>query len=177
MTKLRHYDHLGTARFVTFCCYHRYQLLNHEYARISLIENLEQIRREEGIKIYDYVIMPEHIHLVLHPPDRVELGKVIGRFKGRVSRSVLQWMRLRQTGNLTRLRAIRNNREVYAFWQRRCYDHNCRTQETTLEKIEYCHKNPVRSGLVSHPSEWCWSSYNWHAGDEDSPIEVDGIRI
>ncbi len=58
---------------------------------------------------------------------------------------------------------------------RRGYDHNCRARDTVLEKINYCHNNPVKRGLVSEPGEWRWSSYNWYAGVTDGPIEMDGI--
>jgi putative transposase len=44
------------------------------------------------------------------------------------------------------------------FWQKRCYDHNCRTNETVLENIKYCHKNPVTRGLVKDPGDWQWSA-------------------
>ncbi|MCH7879139.1 MAG: hypothetical protein IH914_07490 [candidate division Zixibacteria bacterium] len=37
------------------------------------------------------------------------------------------------------------------FWQARFYDHNCRTQESVIRKIEYCHKNPINRSLVDHP--------------------------
>ena len=62
------------------------------------------------------------------------------------------------------------------LWQRRCYDRNCRTPESTREKIEYCHANPVRKGLVSHPWQWQWSSYNWYEGRNDVPIQMDAIE-
>ena len=58
-----------------------------------------------------------------------------------------------------------------------CYDHNCRTLETVLEKINYCHNNPVRAGLVGDPGDWKWSSYGWYQGDIDVPIIMDKIEI
>jgi len=48
--------------------------------------------------------------------------------------------------------------------------------ESTREKIEYCHANPVRKGLVKCPSEWRWSSYKWYEGHTDVPIEMDAIE-
>lgn len=63
------------------------------------------------------------------------------------------------------------------FWQRRRYDHNCRTAESVREKIRYCHNNPVQRGLVAEPSEWLWSSYNWYRGRRDVPLAIDGIDL
>jgi len=66
--------------------------------------------------------------------------------------------------------------EKYALWQRRCYDHNCRTPETVVEKINYCHYNPVVRGLVNSPGEWIWSGYNWYQVNRNVPIKMDGIE-
>ena len=176
MTKLRHYDNLGTARFITFCCYHRYQLLNETLAKKSFIRNLIKIREKYNIKLYGYALMPEHVHLVLYPPDDLRLGKVIGQLKALTSREMLAYMRNRQSGLLEKLRVVRGGREICTFWQRRCYDHNCRTSEIVNEKIEYCHKNPVVRGLVKSPEDWIWSSYNYYLGNDDVPIRMDDIE-
>jgi putative transposase len=63
MPKLRHYDHLNTARFVTFSCYHRFQLLTDSSVIMAVIDTLQTIRTRYQIKIFGYVVMPEHVHL------------------------------------------------------------------------------------------------------------------
>ena len=175
MTKLRHFDNWGTARFVTFCCYHRYQLLNESFAKKSFIKNLIKIREKYNIKLYGYVLMPEHVHLVLHPPEGLELGKIIGQLKALTSREVLSYMRDRKSKILKSLKVVRGGQEINVFWQSRCYDHNCRLPETVIEKIEYCHKNPVVRGLVKSPADWIWSSYNYYNGQDDVLVGMDEI--
>ena len=61
------------------------------------------------------------------------------------------------------------------FWDKRCYDHNCRSPQTVVEKIRYCHNNPVTRGLVSDPAEWKWSSYNAQLGRPDVPLTVQPV--
>ena len=165
MTKLRHFDDLGTARFVTFSCYRRLPCLADFRAKEILAQQLDQARHKHGFKILGYVFMPDHIHLVLHPPEGMRLGLVIREIKSRSARQFFAESPVGPSG-VTRV-----------FWQRRCYDHNCRTPETVREKINYCHNNPVKLGLVSDPSEWMWSSYNWYQGVLDIPLEVDGIEM
>ena len=182
MTKLRHYDHLGTARFVTFSCYHRYPLLREEATIRILLEDVRRIREDYQIKIYGYVVMPEHVHLVLHPADGIRLGAVIGRLKGlsslQIQSSCAKSRPVLSTG--TSLSAafpvVRDGRVKNVFWQRRCYDHNCRTPESVIEKIEYCHNNPVKRGLVSDPAQWPWSSFNWYQGMNSVPPEMDVVE-
>jgi len=165
MTMLRHYDNEGTARFVTFGCYRNLPFHNDDKAKRIFLEELDRTRSKHGFELLAYVIMPEHVHLVLHPPDGMPLGLVVREMK---SCSAKRYFALEgPVGPDTRR----------VFWQKRCYDHNCRTPETTLEKIRYCHNNPVRRSLVSEPGEWVWSSYNCYCGADDVPLHVDRIEI
>jgi REP element-mobilizing transposase RayT len=120
--------------------------------------------------------MPEHVHFVLHPPDEVQMGPMVGELKSRSAREILARWRRKSDSRLQRLQKPRTEGE-YRFWQPRCYDHNCRTPETVREKIEYCHKNPVNRGLVVNMGDWRWSSYGWYEGVEDVALEIDGYEL
>ena len=161
MTKLHHFDGFGTARFVTFSTYRRVKYLEDDRLCVSLADELVWMRRTSGVKIYGYVFMPDHVHLVLHPPDECELGVILGQVKGRSSFAYGQLLK---------------TKGPEPVWQRRCYDHNCRTPVATREKIEYCHKNPVSRGLVQDPAEWRWSSHNWYNGLKEVPFVIDSIE-
>jgi len=177
MPKLRHYDNLGTSRFITFGCYHHNQLLNDNNIKRIFVEQLDSIRTKYNIKIYGYVLMPEHVHLVLHPPNDIKLGQIIGYLKGLSAKAALTYYRNNNTKIIDKLQTWQGTKQRTAFWQKRCYDHNCRTSQTTLEKVEYCHKNPVVRGLVKSREEWIWSSYNWYMGAEDVPLVMDEIDL
>ncbi|MFH1743882.1 MAG: hypothetical protein ABIH23_33165, partial [bacterium] len=56
-------------------------------------------------------------------------------------------------------------------WQRRYYDFNLFTEDKVLEKLEYIHNNPVKSGLVEKPEDWKFSSSRWYESSE--PVGVD----
>ena len=81
MPKLKHFDNFNTARFITFSCYHRYQLMVDDGTRLIFLSHLKSICKNYNIDIYGYVIMPEHIHLVVYPRVEVSIGKVIGQLK------------------------------------------------------------------------------------------------
>lgn len=175
MPRLRHIDDLNTTRFVTFSCYHRFRLLTDTAVIQTFLSQLDGIRNQYQLKLYGYVIMPEHVHLVVHPPNGVGLGRVIGELKSRSARSMLPQLHQNRSRSTTRLTVNRRGEVRLAFWQARCYDHNCRTVETVKEKIVYCHKNPGARGLVTDPGDWMWSSYNWYEGRTDVPLAVDEI--
>ena len=169
MTRLTHYDDFNTARFITFSCYQRFRYLKSAAARNIVVEELTHLRVEREIRLLGWVIMPDHMHLVLWPPRGVRLGTVLGQMKARMALKILRQL----PEDLHRQRA--NGRT--AVWQRRCYDHNCRSREIVRVKINYCHMNPVRAGLVSRPDEWPWSSYRWYAGFPDPLIEIDMVDL
>jgi putative transposase len=173
MPRLRHWDHLNTARFVTFSCYRRRQLLTAPTVIGVFLETLQLIRTRYAIRLLGYVIMPEHVHLVLHPPDSLKLGPAIGELKSLSASRVIsdRLIVLPPDSNVHK-----DGRGRRAFWQPRCYDHNCRTRDTVIEKISYCHKNPVARGLVAEPGQWRWLSYNWYAGVTDVPLLMDELE-
>ena len=165
MPRLKHYDNTGTARFITFNCYRNEPSLVDDNAKAILARFIDQTRQKYGLRLLGYVFMPEHVHLVIHPVDGTPVGKVIREIK---SLSAREWFRLNEppAQDVTRV-----------FWQKRCYDHNCRTAEVVREKIDYCHANPVRRGLVDEPAEWKWSSYNWYLGGRDVPLQIDEYEL
>jgi len=160
MPKLKHYDDLGTARFVTFCCYRLQDYLSESVAINLLIRHLHEARIKHRFKLFGYVIMPEHVHLVMLPPDGTRLGLVIREIKSKMAREYF-------SAEMSEISGTR------VFWQKRCYDHNCRSEKSVLEKINYCHNNPAMRGLVTEPGDYKWSSYNWYCGEEDVPLRMD----
>ena len=81
MPRLRHLDNLNSARFVTFSCYHRYRLLTDTDVIQLFLNELDNIRKKYDLRLFGYVIMPEHVHLVIHPRDGLGLGRIIGELK------------------------------------------------------------------------------------------------
>ncbi len=174
MTLLRHFDSLGTARFVTFSCHERRNLLSSVVVRDELTKHLDWMRDHYRVSIFGYVVMPEHVHLVLLPSNETKLGPVIGHLKSRFASKVIRERLVELPADC---RVKRDGRERVAFWQRRCFDHNCRTSETVREKIHYCHVNPVKRGLVESPEQWRWSSSSWYAGSDNVPLAIDTIVL
>jgi len=162
--RLKHYDDLGTARFITFCCYRLQPFLQQPRASELLIKYINETRNKYGFKLLGYVIMPEHVHMVLLPPDGMKLGLVIREIKSKIAREYFALDMNATSGQ-------------NVFWQKRCYDHNCRSMESTREKINYCHNNPVKRGLAMEPRGYTWSSYNWHQGIKDVPLLMDEYEV
>src|SRR5712671_1691558 len=67
---LTRFQHSGQSHFVTFCCYHRRRLLTTDESRRIFESALERVRRSYRLYVYGYVVMPEHVHLLLSEPQR-----------------------------------------------------------------------------------------------------------
>jgi putative transposase len=177
MTKLKHYDNLGTARFITFSCYHGHRLLMDEEAIRIFLDELDLARQRYKFALLGYVIMPNHVHLVIYPQEKIEAGRVFGEIKSRSARRIVSAWKTINNKTLDRIRVFYKGRYRNIFWQRRCYDHNCRTPETVRENIDYCHMNPVKAGLVADPGDWKWSSYAWYRGGKNVELGIDEIEV
>ena len=171
--KLKHFDHDGRARFITFCTHRRMPVLTNSSFQAIVARSIGNTRDKFGYKMIGYVLMPEHVHLVIIPDEGIEIGKIIGEIKRVSSKEIHKCLKLANSALIRKLTVVRNRVERFAFWQRRCYDHNCRTEKSLWEKVNYCHNNPVKRGLVNSPELWKWSSYRWYTGHHDVVLKMD----
>jgi putative transposase len=151
----RSYD-TADLHFVTFSCYHRQPNLSLSANKDIFLSVLEQVRRRYRFDIIGYVVMPEHVHLLLSKPERADLSVAIQVLKQTVSRGLSS---------------------SAGFWQRRFYDFNVRTEEKRKEKLRYLHQNPVTRGLVEKPEDWQWSSFRHYAFDELVTVESSWLNL
>jgi len=171
--RLRHYDHDGRARFITFCTHKRIPFLTRNRFRRIIIDAISEVKASENFSILGYVIMPEHVHMVVVPKVASNIGPLVGEIKRLSSQRIHEIMIAEDSRLLTSLTAVRNGAEQFVCWQRRCYDHNCRTDEEIWKTVTYCHNNPVKRGLVTSPDRWRWSSFEWYQGESDVVLEMD----
>jgi putative transposase len=173
MVKLRHYDNDGRARFITFSTHQRLPILTITLFRQAVVDSITGARERFGFRLAAYVIMPEHVHLVMIPAVKMKMGQVIGEIKRISSKRIHEFLLQENNDLIGKLTVGRNGEYRFAFWQKRCYDHNIRSEESLWEKVNYCHYNPVKRGLVKEPEAWEWSSYQWYQGYRDVKLEMD----
>jgi putative transposase len=158
--------------FITFCCYQRRALLGSVRSRNLVIEILREVRAKYGFALVGYVIMPEHVHLLISEPPSVPPAKVIQVFKQRVSRRMRG--KKRACGGQLSLRFPEAVGELRRFWQRRYYDFNVYSRRKLWEKLHYMHANPVEEHLVRYPRDWPWSSWSSYATGEGM-LKIDAV--
>ena len=171
--KLRHYESEGHARFITFCTHRRLPILTNDRFRAEVCSAINLIRQEFGFRLLAYVIMPEHVHIVMIPTEGSKIGRIVGEIKRLSTNPILNKLKTARSPILDQIRVTQNRSVKHALWMRRCYDHNCRSEESMWEKVRYCHNNPVTRGLVRSPENFKWSSACHYAGVADGPIDID----
>ncbi len=173
------WDEPRHAHFLTYSCHKRAALLVKDRVRRWVVEAMEQTRATLNISLLAYVIMPDHVHVLLLPKSGCPMRRVLAALKSSVSRHARE--HLMDTGQrewLDRLTVRYPSRTVFRFWQPGGgYDRNVWRERTVREVMDYMHANPVRRGLVESPEEWAWSSARFWAGQEDVPIAMDSIDL
>jgi putative transposase len=151
---LQRFQEARCLHFLTFSCSRRAPLLCTPRARDVFEETLEQCRYWYGFHIAGYVVMPEHVHLLITEPERTRLATALQMLKQNVAQ------RFREP-------------EGGAFWQPRYYDFNVWSEAKRIEKLRYIHRNPVTRGLVQNPEDWPWSSFRHYVSGTEGVVEVE----
>ena len=144
-------------------------MLDCESLRETLLEMLTQkLSQYEGI-CSGYVVMPDHVHLI-----------VWFDAPGQLSQFMKSW---KQSSSQKLKKMLRGITPQYAscvppnapFWQAKYYPFNLYSQKKAEEKLDYMHKNPVTAGLVESPVDWKSSSARHYLLGEPSRVPLEWI--
>ncbi len=170
----RYYGH-EHLHFLTCSCYHRQPWLAEPRHRDLFLQILEQGRQRYRFVVVGYVVMPDHIHLLISEPERGTPSTVMQVLKQRYARRILR--KKRRNGAQAEFWP-----EAPHVWQRRFYDFNVWSERKRVEKLRYMHRNPVKRGLADEAEHWEWSSYRSYAYQEEGRVKINqwpsaGMRI
>jgi putative transposase len=121
------------------------------------LKTLEKARRKFGLRVYGYVLIPEHVHLLVSEPDSGELAEAI------------HFLKLSSAKQSNCAEGV----EGWHLWQKRYYDRNVRSASDFVEKLRYIHRNPVKRELCERPDDWPWSSFRHYALGEVGTVEIE----
>ena len=128
----------GDLHFVTFSCYRRRPLLGTVRTRHRFVKVLDQVRTRHRFLLIGYVVMREHVHLLVSEPKKGNPSKALQALKQIVSRSLRKPVR-KPSAQLSL--AFAASTDSRAFWQRRFYDFNVWSDRKVREKLDYMHSN------------------------------------
>ena len=172
---LRRFHESGQSHFVTFSCCRRQAYFSYAGVFDLFVRCLEDMRLRFNICVYGYVVMPEHVHLLLSEPGAATLAEAIHYLKLSFAKRARS---LRSSDSQVSAQKACANvghrlHPLVACWEKRYYDRNVRDYDEFKVKLRYLHRNPVKRGLVQTPEEWKWSSYRHYALREIGVVEIE----
>ena len=169
--RTRRWEGPGDVRFLTFSCQRRLPLFSNARIAGVFVEALVAARARMGIELFAWVLMPEHVHLLVRPRRGHTVERLLRSLKMSVSRRVLARGRSLDAPVLRRIAGVGG---VPRFWQPGGgFDRNLRSAEEFAREVRYIHRNPVERGLVAKTEDWRWSSVRWWMGQRAGEVECD----
>ena len=168
---LRRYYNTGALHFITWSCCDRLPQLGNAERRDLLLKVSEQMRNRYRFGVVGFVVMPEHVHLLISEPQVGSVSSVLCAVKLGFTRRVPAerphlWQNRPEVGHPRHL-------DSRHLWMKRFYDFNVWSQRKESEKLHYMHQNPVTRGLVPRPEDWKWSSFKAYACGEPGILKVN----
>ncbi len=124
-----------------------------------LLVTLEYFKLVLDYHLYGFCIMPNHLHIIIHPIGIYNFSYIMKMIKGSFARKL-----------------NKNNGKTGKIWQKGFYDEYIRNELHLLRVLEYIHDNPLKAGLVTAPEKYPFSSYNHYFQTTYQPnqiIEID----
>jgi putative transposase len=140
----------GHLHYITFSCHNRSPYLISPESKQTFLKTLESVRKRYNFQIFGYVVMPEHVHLLISEPPIKPLNVALAVVK----------------------RTTSSHLPEKPFWLPRYYDFNIFSDKKRIEKLRYIHRNPVSRGLAEKPEDYPWSSFRAYALNEPTPIAL-----
>ena len=134
---------------------------------VAILFDSLQFLMDEGLKIYAYVILENHLHLIAQSK---QLDRDIARFKSYTSKQLIQYLTDHQVqtilDQLAFYKKAHKHDRTYQFWQEGVHPEWIQGEAMMRQKIDYIHQNPVERGYVDKPEHWRYSSARNYLGLE-----------
>ena len=148
-------------------------LFRHKEILDIVCEEISRAVTEFGGHISAYVFMPDHLHILMYLPGAGQLHRFCKLWRGRSARRISAFLEGQGCSDLLRRMASHaSGGAKVAVWKEQVRALAIQTESKLREKADYIHANPVRRGLVTHPSDWRFSSWLFYEGDGRSLLPI-----
>lgn len=166
--------------YLTLQIVHWVDIFSRKIYRDIIIDSLRYCQQNKGLEIYAYVIMSNHIHLLVRSK-KSNLSDVIRDFKRHTSKKIIETIDLEQESRREWMlmifryaaRKYKRNNE-YQVWTHENHAEEIYSNKFIEQKTLYIHQNPVRSGIVEKPEDYLYSSARNYA---EMDYLIDVIKV
>ena len=167
----------GHLHFVTTRINHGIKLFRHPTLCREFLDALHDLHLKEDFGLHAYVLMPDHIHLIVQPWDG-RISTLMAKIKSLGARRILNQLKEKERSTLLeRLKKSSTGKKghTYQVWQQGFHTVELWSEWFIKGKIDYLHANPMRAGLVKSVKDYPWSSFKAFHGLGGYEIPVDPI--
>lgn len=142
-----------------------------------ILQTLSFCRQNKGLKLFAWVVLDNHMHLLVSGD---QVPKIMKEFKSFTAREIIRlaredgrdWLLAHFKTN----KLAHKNQSAYQVWQEGYHPQQIQTERMLEQKIAYIHQNPVTAGLVDNPEDWPYSSARNYLGLEGL-LEIDPLVV
>ena len=162
--------------FITSVTHDRLPVFRTDKLKLVLAEAFNEARRSSGMKLYAYVLMPEHYHVITDGV--LKASEVLRYLNGISARRVINYLKEHgYESSLTKLRRKGTSGDhKYSVWQHHSNTFLITSETMLMRKAHYIHQNPVEEGTAQSATEYGFSSARYWFRQpllDDEPIEID----
>jgi putative transposase len=172
----KRYRIVGSVYYITSMTYNRLRIFTQPSFIILLFDSLNYYRYQYSCKIIGYVVMPDHIHLLIWPREEKAVTDFMRDFKrftsGRITRQAKVEGRV-EWANMFESAGAETERAEFKVWQDSFWEQSIYTEKFLKQKLDYIHLNPVKAGIVVSAADYPYSSYRNYHLDDYHLIEID----
>ena len=166
------------AYYFTSVAHHRLPIFQTDALKQVVCDAYAEARSNHGILILAYVIMTDHIHILVYSEKKLE--ETLRLLNGISARRVIQYLKDNNfNSSLFKLRGeVRERNHRHSVWQHHPDSLEIIGENTFRQKVDYIHMNPVRAGLVANPLEYRYSSARQSANcpSTDEPLVTNHLQ-
>lgn len=176
---LHHYNTPGHAHELTFSCYQGFKYFDDPVACEMLIDILNESRKLYQFSLWAYVIMPNHVHLLIWPANAgYDIAKIGSGIKGILSKRYGKHLFENDRQRRNQFLVTSHGLKTFRFWQPGGgFDRNLWNSMPVHNSIKYIEANPVRRGLAGSPEKYRWSSAWARATGEGAVPDIFDIPV
>jgi len=176
-------DEQSGAYYLTLQIVNWADLFSRQVYRDIVIENLRYCIVNKGLVVYGYVIMSNHLHLLLQSSIG-QLSDTIRDFKSYTSKKFIQYIEQNNESRAEWLLKVfkeaafsHKRNSHYQVWTHENHAVHVYSDKFVTQKLDYIHNNPVRAGLVRQPEDYIYSSACNYAGESVVLPEVEVLML
>jgi putative transposase len=158
--------------FITFSTVEWVDTLSRQVYKDIIVKSMNHCVKEKGLIIYSWVIMTNHVHIIIAKADTFSMSEIMRDFKKYTSNKILTEIELNPQESrkrwmlwLFKSAGEKNPRNTnFQFWQQDNHPEELFSNKFMNQKLDYIHLNPVRAGIVEEPHHYLYSNARDYAG-------------